>query len=382
MMKRPRVALVNLITQTPLVRTKAPKVRSNKEAMIIAFARILKKRGMNVDVFVSDAYQPQKQEEVGVNVIYLPTKLKSVFWPSSIPFTPRLIKDLKNNYDIVVCSEIFQVATVLAVVSKFLSKEKMEIVVWQEMSKHQRLGGKFISKFYHSVIVRYLLDKHISCYIPRGEMARDFLLNQRIHPEKIKEIVPHGIDSKRFFPDINVSKERYIFSPSRLVETKGIDVLLKAFAKVSSRIQDLKLVIQGYGPDLNDYKKMAKVLGIDKEVVFSTKRVDHHQMRRKYQQALITVIASRRDLIIFSAFESIACGTPIIISDGVDTHRNFVNHQGGAVFPCGDVDSLATLITKFVEDEYYRIDMERAALLKAKRFYNEYLAKQFARMIV
>ena len=375
------VAIVNLITQTSLLRHKAPVVLSNKEAMIVAFARALQKQDVRVDVFVSDAYKPGQKEEAGVPVIYLPTIWKQVFWPSCIPFTPRLLTHLQERYDAIVCSEVFQAATLLAVVSRLRSRKKIPVFIWQEMARHQRLGGQFLSKLYHSLIVKFFLDRHIARYIPRSELARRFLIEQGIASDKISDIIPHGIDFTKFYHDPSICKERYIFSPSRLVEAKGVDVLLKAFALVAREVQDVTLVIQGDGPGLPEYRQLAEELGCGEKVIFSTARVGHDEMRRKYQKAIVTVIASRRDNVIFSDMESMACGTPVIISDGADSHRNFMDHRGGAVFPREDHQSLARHILPFVNNRSFCEVMERDALARAALFNNDHLARQLKQEI-
>ncbi|MFA5163958.1 MAG: glycosyltransferase family 4 protein [Candidatus Omnitrophota bacterium] len=349
--------------------------------MIVSFAAALNKQGVATDLFVSDAYKPENNEDIGVNVYYLPTKWKRVFWPSCIPLTPGLIRMLKDRYDVVVCSELFQIATVLAVIAKILGRRKMKIVVWQEMARHQRIMGQLISKIYHAVVVRYFMDRHIDLYIPRGELARRFLLSQGIKEGKISDIIPHGVDADKFYYDPEVRKERYIISPSRLVYSKGVDVLLKAFEIVLKEIPDVRLIIQGDGPQLEEYKQLAKEARIDKQVIFSTERISHNEMRQKYQRALVTVICSRKDLMIFSAMESLACGTPVIISNGADSYTNYLDGKGGVVFASGDYSSLAGVISYLLKDDKYRKDMVGFALEKAKYYSNEYLSALFIETI-
>ncbi|MDD5757108.1 MAG: glycosyltransferase family 4 protein [bacterium] len=371
------LALVNLITQTALTRTKAPLVKSNKDAMIVSIAAALKKQGVMTDLFVSDAYRPARNEDIGVDIYYLPTKWKWVFWPSCIPFTPGLVSRLKDRYDVVVCSELFQLATVLAVIAKIISKKKMKIIVWQEMARHQRIMGQFMSKIYHSVVVRYFMDRHIDLYIPRGESAKQFLLSQGIKVEKISDIIPHGINPAKFYCDPAVMKERYIFSPSRLVYSKGVDVLLRAFEIVSKEVPDVRLIIQGDGPQLAEYQQLAREIRIDKRVIFSTERISHDEMREKYQKALMTVICSRKDLMIFSAMESIACGTPVIISTGADSHANFLDGKGGLVFTSENYVELSKCLILFIKDETFRNNMEGMAIQKSEAFFNNKLCKMF-----
>ncbi len=378
----PKVALINLITRTPLTRHSIPRIRSNQEAMIVKVASELKRTGLDIDLYVSDAYEPEIKENLEVRIFYLPTLLKSIFWPTCLPFTPQLGRRLINNYDIVVCSEAFQLSTVLAVMAKIVSKKKMKLFVWQEMARHQRLFNQWFSIVFYKLILKYLLDQHISYYIPRSELAAQFLMKQGISSNKITSVIPNGIDSTVFFPDTSLQKQNYIFYPCRLVHSKGVDILLRAFAIVYKKIPGLHLRIQGDGPDLEKYQQMAARLEIDKVVKFDIQRRNHDEMRCLYQQALLTVISSRADLVLFSAMESIACATPVIISSGVDFHENFLDSKGGLVFENENHVDLAQKIVAVLSDMPSRQRMEEEAALKSQAFTNSTISRKMMAVIL
>lgn len=377
-----KIAIINSITRTPLEPKKVPRVDSNKDAMIIKFARELQRQGLDLDIYISDAYKPAIYEELGVSVYYLPTCIKSIFWPSRIPFMPTLFIRLINNYDIVVSGDVSGWGLVFAVLAKIFSfKRRIKIISWQEMSKHFRMLRKYPSLIYHRVVLRFFLDRFVTAYIPRSKPARIFLERQGISQNKIFRPISHGVDRQVFFYDPSIKKERYIFSPSRLVPEKGIDILLKAFAMASRESEGVKLIIQGDGPLLKEYQDLAGDLNIANSTVFCPERVDHATMRIKYQKALVTVIASKSDLIIFSDMESLACGTPVIISCGVDSHLNFTDEKGGIIFHSQDYKQLARAMIKIINDEDYRKNMEEQALEKAELLFNDYLCERFREII-
>jgi 1,2-diacylglycerol 3-alpha-glucosyltransferase len=277
-----KIAIINLSTRTPLVRSKVPKIKSNRDNIIVKFAEALQKEGIDLDLFVSDAYKPIVMETLEVKVIYVKTLWKSIFWPSRLPFVPTLFSELRNKYDIVVCIETFQWSTILAVLAKlFSSKKQMKIIIWQELSRHQQLLKSLPSLLFYKVILKVFLDKYISTYIPRSIASKKFLLKQKINRNKIASPISHGFDPNIFFFDPKIKKENYIFSPSILIDVKGIDVLLNAFAIAQRVLDNIKLLIQGAGPKLEEYKALSKRLKIDKRVEFYTKRIDHNEMRIK-----------------------------------------------------------------------------------------------------
>ena len=377
-----KAAIVNLITRTPLNPRETPEVRSNRDIMIVKFAKELQKQGLDIDLYISDAYKAKDEEQVGVNIIYLPTLLRRIFLPTRLPFVPALFGRLRDEYDVVICSEAFQWSTVLAVFARIFSfKKKAKIIVWHEIAKHQKLFGRIPSLVFYRVLLKYFLDSNISIYVPRSAQAKKFLMGQGVSGQKITSQIPHGIDPEVFYYDPDIKEENYIFSPSRLVFSKGVDVLLKAFAIALKRVGTMSLIIQGDGPGAEEYKELSKKLNIDKHVVICTDRLSHDAIRARYQKALMTVVASRADSFIFSLMESIACGTPVIASTNIDSHIDFMDGKGGLAFDNEDHNQLADAIVKIAGDASLRRQMRKEAVKKSKSLFNGYLYKQFTEVI-
>ncbi len=377
-----KTAIINLITRTSLNRKTPSEIHSNKDAMIVKFVSEINTQGWELDLYISDAYKPIKDENLGIKICYLPTLFQKIFWPARLPFTPSLFWELKNNYDSVICSEAFQWSTIISVLAKLFSfKKKMKIVVWQEMAKHQKIFKRYPSLFFYKIILKYFLDYFISCYVPRSERARIFLMKQGIKAKKITPVISHGYDQDIFFTNSQVRKERYIFSPSRLVFSKGIDVLLKAFALVCQKIDDLDLIIQGEGPLHRECVELSRNLGVYEKVKFDIQRLNHNEMRERYQKAVITVISSRSDNVIFSDMESIACGTPVILSTGADSHANYCDGKGGTFFKSEDYKQLADIMIAMLKSPLEQKRLENEAIDKSCRYRNSYIANQFLDII-
>ena len=376
-------AMINLITRTPLSRKIIPQIISNKDNIIVNFCIALKSNGINVDLFISDAYKPVIEERLDIKTIYLKTLLKRIFLPSRLPFVPSLFLYLRNKYDNVICVEAFQWSTVIAVVAKLFSfRRKMSIYVLQELSRHNKYLLEIPSRIYYGPILKYLLDKHIRLYIPFSERSRNFLLANGIKKEKIGKTISHGYNHNVFFPENTINEsENYIFAPLILINVKGVDTLLKAFSIVRKQNPDVELIIQGDGPEFNNYENMARNLNILEKVKFNRERISHNKMRTLYNRALITVIPSRKELCNLSLRESIACGTPVIVSDGTDNFSIFDDGKGGLIFKKGDYVQLSELITKMIGDHEYRKAMRKWALKKAEMFTQENISKLFAEMV-
>jgi colanic acid/amylovoran biosynthesis glycosyltransferase len=87
-------------------------------------------------------------------------------------------------------------------------------------------------------------------------------------PEKTR-IVKIGIDLARFpFAPPVRSRPLVVMQAARLVEKKGVDVAIRAFASASPRIGDSQLWIIGDGPCLDGAQKLSADLGVEHCVRF------------------------------------------------------------------------------------------------------------------
>ncbi|MGZ5017288.1 MAG: glycosyltransferase family 4 protein [Methylobacter sp.] len=366
-----KIAVVNLITRTP-TKHKVPPIDSNKDAMIVKLALEMQALGHEVVLYVSDLYKPIHNEDLGLEVVYLKTHLQRL---PEIPFVPSLIGQLRNNYDIVLTSEAFQWATIFAVLARLFSwKNKPKIFVWQELAIHQRTLWRLPSIFFHQFLLKFILDWMISYYIPRGIRAKRFLVQQGLKDKKIGSCIPHGVDSNVFFHQASNSTRKYILSPARLVEEKGIDVLLRAIRIIRNEGLDIDLIIQGDGPSKEIYEKMAIEMEIDKFVFFNQVKVNHEEMRKLYSGALITVVASRRDNLLLSVMESLACGTPVIVSDAADNAEEISEYGGGFVFPCDNHLILAKQVMDILMTEGVSAELKEGVIYAAERYKNSNIA--------
>ncbi|MBN8777999.1 glycosyltransferase family 4 protein [Thiobacillus sp.] len=366
-----KIAIVNPITRTPTKHV-VPKIGSNRDAMIVKLAREMAALGHKVDLFVSELYKPEVDEDVGVTVIYLKT-----YFPGfpEIPFMPSLIARLRDKYDVVLTSEAFQWATLFAVLARLFSfKKRPRIYVWQELSVHQRMLRSLPSLFFHRIVLP-VFGPGIDGFIPRGDRAARFLLEQGVRKEKVLPAISHGVDQTRFGNDLQTGDRTYFLSPSRLTSEKGVSTLLEALGRLRDEGVAVKLIIVGDGPEADEFMELATSLGVADQVEFIRHRVDHEVMRDLYNNAIATVIASRRDFMLFSIMESLVCGTPVIVSDAVDISENVACAGGGIVVPVDDSQSLASAMLELFRDKALRSKYSEQAGEVGRGFTNDHVAQ-------
>ena len=143
-------------------------------------------------------------------------------------------------------------------------------------------------------------------------------------------VIPSGIDIERFFEE-NVEKDKVdkikrkygitkedftIIFVGRLAPEKNIEFLLKAQQKlVEEKVNNIKLLIVGDGPDKENYINISRKLNIFDKVIF-TGKIEQEEIQYYYQCADAFVTASNSETQGLTVIEAMAAGVvPICIND-------------------------------------------------------------------
>lgn len=160
--------------------------------------------------------------------------------------------------------------------------------------------------------------------------------------------VTNGIDTEYYAPrssEYASQYGRYIASVGRLAQEKHIDLLLDAVKIASSTYPDIKLLIAGRGPMLENLKAQASQLNIEKNVVFLG-YVSDDQKVDLLSGAVCYVNAGPAELQCIVALESLSCNTPVILANKGATVELVVPEKNGFLFDYPDADDLALQIKK------------------------------------
>lgn len=177
----------------------------------------------------------------------------------------------------------------------------------------------------------------------------------RVNPKKIK-VVPNGVDTDFFRPNINNSEEvlikyhlpkGYALFVGRMVEQKGAHFLLKAIKGTH-----IHVVMVGGGPLLNYLKELCQRLGISKQVHFIGS-VPLCDLRMIYSQAKFLVIPSVAEGFPTGlvGLEAMAMGLPIVASKIEGIEKMVIHRYNGFLFKTGSVEKLRSHIIELFENE-------------------------------
>jgi glycogen(starch) synthase len=127
-------------------------------------------------------------------------------------------------------------------------------------------------------------------------------------------VIPNGVDletprvaGKPVLPD------RYVFAVGRIVQKKGFDLLLAAFAQVAPQQPNVSLVIAGQGRELEGLRVHAADLGLADRVVFPGV-LSRAEVASAMAGAAVFVLPSRIEPFGIVVLEALRAGTPAIVS--------------------------------------------------------------------
>ena len=155
------------------------------------------------------------------------------------------------------------------------------------------------------------------------------LFKEKYEVDKNIHIIPTGIDVERFYLEnvdqkkVKELKEKFLILKGdmtivfvgRLAKEKNIKFLIDAHREILKINSDIKLLIIGDGPDMEDYKKLISKSKLEKKVILVGK-VPYDDIPSYYQLADIFVTASHTETQGLTVIEAMAAGiTPVCIKD-------------------------------------------------------------------
>lgn len=323
-------------------------------------AKLLARAGHDVTVFTPhyDHNKPAQEDRDGYVIKRLPALLKF----GNAAFAPSIYSALKD-FDVVhLHYPFFGVAEVVWLL-KIARGTSLKLVITYHMDVIGEGATHFIFSAHRNLLMRSIVN---SADLVIGT-SRDYLEHSDINylvssnPEKIK-VIPPAIDVHHFTPmdghpvgqrhGIDKNIDRVILFVGGMDPAhyfKGLEVLLQAVSSIKNKIS-LKAIIIGSGSLQSKYKEQAKNLGITENIIFAGS-VSYNDLPEYYSFADLFVLPSidKSEAFGIVSAESLACGTPILVSDlpGV---RTVAEGGVGSTFVTGDVEALSLRLKEMLGD--------------------------------
>jgi glycosyltransferase involved in cell wall biosynthesis len=168
----------------------------------------------------------------------------------------------------------------------------------------------------HYLLTRAALRARGAAFVAVSDYIRDRLLALGYPADRV---VRHyiGVDIDKFTPRNGPRLERYVLNTARHREQKGIDTLLRAFARIAPRHPDVSFVQVGSGECTADLHRLADSLGIAGRVRFVGAQ-SHEAVRTLTQGATVFALTGQtsetgqQEALGLVLNEASACAVPVV----------------------------------------------------------------------
>jgi rhamnosyl/mannosyltransferase len=308
------------------------------ERVVQGLTHSMSKLGINVTVITS--FNENRTEfDHNVKIVRIKRKMKLFRTPIF-----KWQKEINSGFDIV---HTFATYPLLSdrVASVCIREKIPSVLTYQFDGVIPGTFGNLLAKIYYSSLAKKMMNYNV-IIATTTSYAKHSVFLKRI-PEYKLRIIPNGMDIDKFNPNVPYKSildkysltEGYILFVGRLVEYKGLHVLLKAM-KNSNR----DLVIVGEGPLEDELKQygVGRFLGY----------VRDNELPALYRGAGVTLLPSINSNEAFGMclLESMACGKPVVSTDlpGVKEIAEF----GGITVPKDDSKALNEGIERVLSQNY------------------------------
>lgn len=249
-------------------------------------------------------------------------------------------------------------------------------LMFMELAFNEGLFSKL--HYYISIYLEnYVLSNFSNIIVESSYIKR--IINKKT--SSTVHVVPDGIEIEKIKVINNIDtnntmeNEFDIFLISRLVELKGVDILIEAVSLLKNKFSKLKVGIAGTGPCLNQLKELTKELSLENNISFLG-FISDEEKYQCYVSSKMVVVPSRWDCSPIGIFEGLGAGKPVIASSNTNSEilKDGIN---GLIFESENSNDLALKIELLLENVQLRDKMSKNAFKSAKEYSWINIAKKY-----
>lgn len=194
---------------------------------------------------------------------------------------------------------------------------------------------------------------------------------RRLNKDIKYQIIPQGV-GKEYFAIEQKQPQHILFLGRFDLAQKGIDLLIRSYAKVSKTI-GIPLVIAGHGPDEDKIRKLVTNLNLNEYIHM----IGPAYGESKYDllaHALFVAFPSRHDELSLWALEVLASGVPLVAFDLPES--KYISNQVALKAKPFDLDEYSSCLSRLTESQLNK-RMRVDARILAKKYTWEKVANEF-----
>lgn len=289
------------------------------------------------------------------------------------PGIGRIIRSFKPDI-LHIDEEPYNWVTLHAAILGRLARAKVMFFSWQNLYRRYPIPFRMIE----------LSNYRLCAAGVAGNREAVEVLRRKGYRGPLDVIPQFGVDPEIYTPrDQSAPNERPVIGyAGRLVNEKGVDVLIEAVARLKSRAPRLQII--GNGSERSRLEHLASYKGIRDRVTFRG-QIASADMPEAIRQLDLLVIPSRtrpnwKEQFGRIIIEAMASGVPVLGSDSGEIPNVIGNPD--LVFPEDNVDALTRKLDQLVADQELRLELSKWARQRvldhftqasvARRYYNVY----------
>jgi glycosyltransferase involved in cell wall biosynthesis len=247
---------------------------------------------------------------------------------------------------------------------------------------HYSIMPKSSSRQYILWRIRTMLRKCDRIIAPSHAVERVIL---KLFPDAPTQVLPTGVNLKKFAEgDRARVRSLYGFKPDetvlffvgRLAPEKNFTFLMRSVAPLLKN-RPAKFLVVGGGPSIDNYRDMARKLGIQDRVIF-TDFIEPSTIADYYAAGDIFTFSSRTETQGLSIAEALCAGKPAVVVNAMGAAEALENEGDGLLVPASE-SRFREAVASLIDDPELRERMsnrarERAPLFARERRVDELLA--------
>ena len=235
-------------------------------------------------------------------------------------------------------------------------------------------------------LTKFYCDKTIDELIVPTKKTYD-LFKEKYRYERNVHIIPTGIEIERFYKEkinqekLKILKEKLklnlndivLLFVGRVASEKDIEFLINNHSKILKNNKNVKLLIVGDGPDLENYKKLSKKQKIEDNVIF-TGKVSWDDIPLYYSLSDIFVTASHTETQGLTVVEAMAASIPVVALNDESFRNTVIDGLTGYLFD--NKKEYINEIVELVNDKEKRINMGNQGRINSEAYSSKYFAER------
>lgn len=224
-----------------------------------------------------------------------------------------------------------------------------------------------IRRWYRFIGMQEKVALQLPCIVTVSQRSREDIVNNFKLDTSSIAVIPNGIDTRLFKPQAHIAKQaqRIITTASSDQTLKGLHILLQAFTHIQHTRPGCELFVVGkLKNDSLAHKVFTSLNDETKSKIHFRSGLSTEQLIELYASATVAVCPSLYEGFGMPALEAMACGLPLVSSDGGALPE--VVGEAGLLVPAGNVEKLADTCTMLLADTAMQATLSKKALKRVQ----------------